>query len=79
MLSTDVSGLRDGLTERELDVVRLVALGMSNGEIAADLFISRKTVSTHVSHVLTKLGMSSRIEVADWAIREGIAVGPGAG
>ena len=79
LLSTDVSGLSDGLTERELDVVRLVALGMSNGEIAADLFISRKTVSTHVSHVLTKLGMSSRIEVADWAIREGIAVGPGAG
>ena len=63
----------DELTGRELDVARLVARGLSNGAIADELYISRKTVSTHVSHILAKLGMSSRTEVAAWAIREGIA------
>ncbi len=63
----------DGLTGRELDVARLVARGLSNGAIADELYISRKTVSTHVSHILAKLGMSSRTEVAGWAIREGVA------
>lgn len=63
----------DELTGRELDVARLVARGLSNGAIADELYISRKTVSTHVSHILAKLGMSSRTEVAAWAIREGVA------
>ncbi len=61
------------LTGRELDVARLVARGMTNGEIAQQLYISRKTVSTHVSHILAKLGMASRTEVAAWAVREGLA------
>ena len=72
-VSTSAGG-GDELTGRELDVARLVARGLSNGAIADELYISRKTVSTHVSHILAKLGMSSRTEVAAWAIREGIAV-----
>ena len=63
----------DALTPRELDVVRQIALGRTNGEIAAALFISPKTVSVHVSNVLAKLEMSSRTEVAAWAIRTGVA------
>ena len=71
--TASTSGAGDELTGRELDVARLVARGLSNGAIADELYISRKTVSTHVSHILAKLGMSSRTEVAAWAIREGIA------
>jgi DNA-binding CsgD family transcriptional regulator len=53
-----------GLTERERDVLRLVAAGRSNREIAAELFISPKTVSVHVSNILGKLGAASRGEAA---------------
>ena len=49
-----------GLTERELEVLRLVATGRSNREIAAELFISPKTASVHVSNILGKLGVASR-------------------
>ena len=49
-----------GLTDRELEVLRLIAAGASNATIAATLFISPKTVSVHVSHILTKLGVPSR-------------------
>jgi len=62
------------LTGREIDVARLVARGMTNGQIADELFISRKTVSTHVSHILAKLGMTSRTEIATWAVRSGLAM-----
>ena len=53
-----------GLTERELEVLRLVTAGRSNREIAAELFISPKTASVHVSNILGKLGVSSRGEAA---------------
>jgi len=53
-----------GLTERELEVLRLVAAGRSNREIAAELFISPKTASVHVSNILGKLGLASRGEAA---------------
>jgi DNA-binding NarL/FixJ family response regulator len=53
-----------GLTERELEVLRLVAVGRSNRDIAAELFISPKTASVHVSNILGKLGVSSRGEAA---------------
>ena len=53
-----------GLTERELEVLRLVAAGRSNREIAAELFISPKTASVHVSNILGKLGVASRGEAA---------------
>jgi DNA-binding NarL/FixJ family response regulator len=49
-----------------------VAAGRSNGQIAEALFISRKTASVHVSNILAKLGMTSRTEVATWAVRSGL-------
>ena len=71
-------GGRDGgrgahtLTDRELDVLRLVAAGMSNAAIAKELYISPKTVSVHVSHILTKLGAQTRTEAAAVAFRRGL-------
>jgi len=61
-----------GLTDRELLVLRLLAAGRSNGEIAAELFITRKTASVHVSNILRKLGVSGRVEAAAFAERAGI-------
>lgn len=61
------------LTEREVDVLRLVARGQSNREIAAELVISEATVRTHVSNVLAKLHLASRTQAALYALREGIA------
>ena len=60
------------LTERELDVLRLMARGATNQEIAAELFISDKTVSVHVSSILAKLGAASRTEAAAIARDNGI-------
>ncbi|HEY0716073.1 MAG TPA: AAA family ATPase [Streptosporangiaceae bacterium] len=62
-----------GLTARELEVLQLVAAGRSNREIAAELFISAKTASVHVSNILAKLGVASRGEAAATAYREGLA------
>jgi DNA-binding CsgD family transcriptional regulator len=58
-----------GLTAREFEVLRLVAAGRSNAEIAAELFIAAKTASVHVSNILAKLGVSSRGEAAATAHR----------
>jgi DNA-binding CsgD family transcriptional regulator len=67
---------RDGdLTPREREVAALVAEGLSNGEIGRRLYISTKTASVHVSSILRKLAMSSRSEIAAWAVRNGIAPG----
>jgi DNA-binding CsgD family transcriptional regulator/tetratricopeptide (TPR) repeat protein len=56
-----------GLTGREREVARLVARGKSNGGIAADLFLGRRTVETHVANICLKLGVNSRAQVAAWA------------
>lgn len=59
------------LTERETEVLRLLAQGMSNKEIARALQITEQTVKTHVSHILDKLGVPSRTQAALYAIRNG--------
>ena len=56
-----------GLTARELEVLRLVATGKTNRSIAADLFLSEKTVARHVSNIFTKLGLSSRAAATAYA------------
>jgi DNA-binding NarL/FixJ family response regulator len=60
------------LTPREREVAALLAEGCSNGEIARRLYISTKTASVHVSNILAKLAMTSRAEVAAWAVRSGL-------
>jgi DNA-binding NarL/FixJ family response regulator len=60
------------LTEREAEILALVAEGRTNGEIAKQLFISTKTVSVHVSNILAKLHAGSRTEAAAIARREGL-------
>jgi len=63
----------DDLTERELEVIRLVAQGRSNREIADEFVLSEKTVKTHISHILAKLGLKDRTQLAIHAIRSGLA------
>jgi DNA-binding NarL/FixJ family response regulator len=60
------------LSERETDVLRLIALGKANKEIAADLTIGEKTVKTHVSSILNKLGVQSRTQAALYAAQSGL-------
>jgi DNA-binding NarL/FixJ family response regulator len=62
----------DELSERELDVFRLMARGLSNGEIARELFISETTVKTHVTHVLQKLHLRDRVQAVVLAHQAGI-------
>lgn len=60
------------LSERELEVIRLIADGLSNSDIAAALVISEKTVKSHVSNILSKLHLADRTQAAVYAWREGI-------
>jgi DNA-binding NarL/FixJ family response regulator len=59
------------LTDREMDVVRLVAVGRTNAEIAAELYVSLSTVKTHLSSAQFKLGARNRVEIAAWAWQHG--------
>ena len=61
-----------GLTERERDVLALLAKGRSNGQIGKELFISTKTASVHVSNILRKLGVTNRIEAAAYAVERAL-------
>jgi DNA-binding NarL/FixJ family response regulator len=63
---------RAGLSDREIEVLRLVAAGRSNGQIAERLFIARKTAGVHVTHILDKLGVANRVEAAMVAARLGL-------
>ena len=65
--------VRLGLTSREAEVLALVAAGRTNREIGAELFVSEKTASVHVSNILRKLGVSSRVDAAAIAQRVGVA------
>jgi NarL family two-component system response regulator LiaR len=64
---------RDALTPRELDVLRLLARGLPNKLIARELGIAERTVKTHVSSILAKLGVTDRTQAALYAVRERIA------
>jgi NarL family two-component system response regulator LiaR len=66
------TNLEDGLTEREREVLHLIAEGMNNREIAEKLFISDKTVKTHVSNILSKLHLDDRTQAAIYALRHGL-------
>jgi NarL family two-component system response regulator LiaR len=61
------------LTEREVGVLRVIARGLSNQDIAGELIISEATVRTHVSNILSKLHLASRTQAALYALREGLA------
>ena len=63
----------DDLTERELEVIGLVAEGLGNREIAETFVISEKTVKTHIGHILAKLGLKDRTQLAIYALRHGLA------
>ena len=61
------------LTEREVEILQQVALGKTNQEIADELFLSERTVRTHITNILAKLRLSNRTQAALYALREGIA------
>lgn len=69
---TTLPPTEDPLTEREVEVIKLVARGMPNNEIAETLVISERTVRTHVSNILDKLHLANRTQAALYALREGL-------
>lgn len=70
---TLTDGLPDDLSPREAEVLRLIAAGLSNGEIAAALFVSNATVKTHINHILSKTGARDRAQVVRYAYQHGMA------
>ncbi|MCD2187396.1 response regulator transcription factor [Actinomycetospora sp. SF1] len=62
----------DGLTAREVDTLRLVAQGLSNQQVASQLFVSEATVKTHVNHLISKLAVDGRPALVAWAWRNGV-------
>lgn len=74
-ISPELANSRDlikPLSERELEVLRLLTTGLPNREIASILFISEATVKTHVEHIIQKLGVSDRVQAVVWAARHGL-------
>jgi two-component system, NarL family, response regulator LiaR len=69
---SDLPPTREPLTEREVEVLKLVARGLSNEEIAGRLFIGERTARTHVSNILSKLHLANRTQAALYALREGL-------
>ena len=62
---------RSDLSERELEIVELMATGLTNQEIAAQLMISKRTVDNHVSNIFTKTGSKNRVGLINWAMDNG--------
>jgi len=60
---------------REYDVARLIALDKTNREIADELIVSERTIETHVGHILSKLGFTSRVQIAAWLDEQGLSDG----
>ena len=65
-------GPRQRLTRRETEVAALAARGLANKDIAAQLFLSVRTVEVHIGHILTKLSFRTRTQLAPWAHEEGL-------
>ena len=63
----------DDLSEREREVVVLIARGLSNGEIAEQLILSKRTVEKHIANILSTLGFTNRAQIVRWAIEHGQA------
>lgn len=63
---------RRPLTVRELEILRLIAAGLSNAQIAYQLHISEQTVKTHIGHLMRKIGVRSRLQAARYAMRNGL-------
>ena len=66
------SDLIEPLTDREVDIIKLIGKGLGNSEIADELYISNNTVKTHVSHIFQKLNVNSRTEAAFYALQKGL-------
>src|SRR5215475_14404232 len=71
--SADAAALPDGLTVRQVDVLRLLAAGLSNKQIAAELSLSPVTIERHLATVYRKLGLGGRVEAARYAVTHGLA------
>jgi DNA-binding NarL/FixJ family response regulator len=72
-MTDDLRGAtRISLTSRERDIVRLVAQGLRNGEVAKKLFISEETVKTHLNNIFRKLDLRDRVELTLYAVRVGL-------
>ena len=69
----DPGNLAQLLTDREKEVLRLLAAGLHNRDIADRLFIAESTIKTHVIHIMQKLGVSDRVQAAVWAVQHGVA------
>jgi DNA-binding NarL/FixJ family response regulator len=66
------SGRPDELTAREREIAALIAQGKSNGEIADDLSVSKRTVEKHIANILAKLGFAQRAQIVRWSIASGL-------
>ncbi len=82
VLPEDAAGAQSGgaegfdLTEREREVATLIAQGLTNRQIGTALFITEGTARLHVKHILSKLGFTSRAQIAGWAVAQGLAEAP---
>jgi len=70
-VAMDIGEARSDLSEREIEIIDLVARGLTNQEIAVELTISKRTVDNHVSNIFTKTGAKNRVALLNWAMDHG--------